>query len=135
MPIVAVGGPVRIYYSEVARRLDCEVVFAPFCDVANAVGAASALVADRVSITVEGDGNGLFRIHGGGASLQKSSGIEALAYAESEAKRLALALAMQRGARNPRVSVDINKSHLPEAKDDEGLLTAVVTAEAIGAPA
>ena len=26
-PVVAVGGPVRVYYGEVGRRLGCEVVF------------------------------------------------------------------------------------------------------------
>ena len=41
VPVVAVGGPVRIYYGEVGRRLGCEIVFPPFCDVANAVGAAT----------------------------------------------------------------------------------------------
>ena len=40
-PIVAVGGPVKIYYGEVARRLECRVEFPEFCSVANAVGAAT----------------------------------------------------------------------------------------------
>jgi N-methylhydantoinase A/oxoprolinase/acetone carboxylase beta subunit len=132
MPIVAVGGPVRIYYGEVAQRLSCEVVFTPYCDVANAVGAASAVVADRVTLTVEGDGNGMFRVHGTGQSSQFSSGVLALRHAEEEARKTALRQALDRGAREPKLSVDIRKSHLPEAVDDEGLLTAEVVAEAIG---
>ncbi len=64
IPVVAVGGPVRVYYEEVGRRLGCEMVFPPFFDVANAVGAATGVIAQAVTVTVEGDGSGLFRVHG-----------------------------------------------------------------------
>jgi N-methylhydantoinase A/oxoprolinase/acetone carboxylase beta subunit len=134
LPIVAVGGPVRVYYEEVGKRLGAKVVFAPHCDVANAVGAASALVADRVTITIEGDGNGVFRMHGGGQSTTLDSGKQALLEAQALAEKIALEEARHRGARDPKVSIEITKSHLPDAKDDEGLLTAIVIAEAIGTP-
>jgi hypothetical protein len=98
------------------------------------VGAASALVADRVVVTVEGDGNGLFRVHGAGRAQQFFSGSQALAAAEALAKETALAQAASRGAKNARVTSSVEKALLPETKDDDGLLTAKVTAEAIGAP-
>lgn len=135
VPIVAVGGPARVYYEEVARRLDCEVVFAPFCDVANAVGAAAGQVADRVTISVEGDGNGAFRIHGDGGTHLFGSGKLALAEALKLAEAQALAHARSRGAIDPKVTVSVEKNLLPDAKDDDGLLTASITAEAIGQPA
>ncbi|MFO1034815.1 MAG: hydantoinase/oxoprolinase family protein [Hyphomicrobiales bacterium] len=135
VPIVAVGGPVKVYYPEVARRLACDVTFAPFCDVANAVGAAAGQVADRVVISVEGDGNGAFRVHGAGAAQLFVSGAAALAEATRLARELALAAAIAHGAQAPRVDVTIEKNFLPDAKDDEGLLTATVTGEAIGQPA
>jgi N-methylhydantoinase A/oxoprolinase/acetone carboxylase beta subunit len=134
MPIVAVGGPVRVYYEEVARRLGTEVVFAPFCDVANAVGAASALVVDRVTVTVEGDGNGLFRVHGGGQGEQFGSGKLALARAVELAESLALRNSLARGAIKPTIEVTVEKNLMPEARDDDGLLTATVVAEAMGRP-
>jgi N-methylhydantoinase A/oxoprolinase/acetone carboxylase beta subunit len=134
MPIVAVGGPVKVYYAEVARRLGTEVVFAPYCDVANAVGAASAVVADRVTITVEGDGNGLFRVHGAGQAEIFGSGTLALAHAQQLATRLADSQAIANGAKNPGVDLQIEKNLLPDASNDDGLLTATVTAEAIGRP-
>lgn len=135
VPVVAVGGPVRVYYSEVGQRLQCDVVFAPFCDVANAVGAAAGEVIDRVTVSVEGDGNGAFRVHGGGNSQLFVSGKQALAEAERLARELALAAALAHGAVSPRVEVSVEKNYLPEARDDDGLLTAVVTGEAVGAPA
>jgi N-methylhydantoinase A/oxoprolinase/acetone carboxylase beta subunit len=56
IPVVAVGGPVKVYYGEAARRLDCEMIFPPYFDVANAVGAATGVVARTVTVSIEGDG-------------------------------------------------------------------------------
>ena len=135
VPIVAVGGPARVYYEEVGRRLNCEVIFAPYCDVANAVGAAAGQVADRVTISVEGDGNGAFRVHGDGGTHLFGSGKLAIAEAIRLAEAQALAHASAHGAIEPKVTISVEKNLLPDARDDDGLLTASVTAEAIGQPA
>ena len=134
VPLVAVGGPVRIYYAEVARRLGCEVVFAPFCDVANAVGAAAALVAVRVVVNVEGDGNGAFRVHAEGKSQVFGSGKLAMAEARRLATASAEAKALAGGGVVPRVVLTEQLSLLPDSRDEDGLLTAMVTAEATGRP-
>jgi N-methylhydantoinase A/oxoprolinase/acetone carboxylase beta subunit len=134
VPLVAVGGPVRIYYSEVARRLGCEVVFAPFCDVANAVGAAAALVAVRVVVNVEGDGNGAFRVHAEGKSQLFGSGKLAMVEARKLARAGAEAKALAGGGDNPRVEMTEQLSLLPDSREEDGLLTAVITAEATGRP-
>ena len=134
MRIVAVGGPVKVYYDEVARRLGTEVVFAPYCDVANAVGAACAVVADRVTISVEGDGNGLFRVHGAGQAELFGSGTKAMSHAQHLATTLATVQAIAHGAISPRIELHIEKQLLPDARNDDGLLTATVTAEAMGRP-
>lgn len=135
VPVVAVGGPVRIYYDEVARRLGTKAIFAPFCDVANAVGAASALVADKVTVMVEGDGNGAFRVHGTGTVETFGSGKLALAQARRLAEATALANAQARGAHAPRVSLEEHITLMPEGRDEDALLTATVIAEALGRPA
>lgn len=134
VPLVAVGGPVRIYYTEVARRLGCDVVFAPFYDVANAVGAAAALVAVRVVVNVEGDGNGTFRLHGGGKSQLFGSGKLAMIEARKLARSGAEAKALAGGAHSPRIELTEQLSLLPESRDEDGLLTATITAEATGRP-
>lgn len=134
VPVVAVGGPVKIYYGEVGKRLAAEIVFPEFCDVANAVGAATGVVARTVTITVEGDGSGLFRLHGPQGTRSFASGAAALAAAEELARQEALAAVAQMGAANTQVKVGIAKSYLPDAVDDNGLLEAEVTAEAIGRP-
>ena len=134
VPIVAVGGPVKVYYPEVARRLKSQVVFAPHCDVANAVGAAAGMVALRAVVTVEGNGGGVFRVLGEGDVEQFSSGFEALRAGQVRAEAAALRLALASGAALPQVSVSTEKTYLPEAQNDEGLLSAIITAEARGRP-
>ena len=134
VPIVAVGGPVQVYYPEVARRLACEVVFAPHCEVANAVGAAAGMVAHKVTVNVEGDGNGAFRVLGAGVNKIFSSGQVALEKASELASSEAHRIAMQEGARDARITLTYEKHYLPDATSDDGLLTAVVTAEAVGRP-
>ena len=134
IPVVAVGGPVRVYYEEVGKRLDCEVIFPPFFDVANAVGAATGVIAQMISITVEGDGSGLFRVHGPSGSSVFTSATVALEAAETQARETALAAVRQLGAHDPQVQLSITKSHLPDAVDDNGLLEAQIRAEAIGRP-
>ena len=94
IPIVAVGGPARVYYGEVAKRLDCEVVFVEWCEVANAIGAAAGLVALKVTVMVEGDGNGAFRVHGGQGTRIFGSGAEALSFAQTTAHDQAESMAL-----------------------------------------
>jgi N-methylhydantoinase A/oxoprolinase/acetone carboxylase beta subunit len=134
VPVVAVGGPVKIYYGEVGRRLAAEIVFPEFCDVANAVGAATGVVSRSVVITIEGDGSGLFRLHGPEGTRSLASGAAALAEGEELARRAALAAVAEMGAGKAEVKVSVAKSYLPDAVDDNGLLKAEITAEAIGRP-
>lgn len=134
VPIVAVGGPVQVYYPEVGRRLNSQVVFTPHCEVANAVGAAAGLVAHRSVVNVEGGGNGVFRVMGAGQAEIVSSGVRAVALATEKAEQAALALAVSAGAHDPQIITTIKRHYLPDASNDESLLTAVVTAEAIGRP-
>jgi N-methylhydantoinase A/oxoprolinase/acetone carboxylase beta subunit len=134
VPLVAVGGPVQVYYREVGRRLGCEVVFPPHCDVANAIGAAAGMVAHKVSVLIEGDGNGAFRVLGAGTNAVYGRGDEAIEKASTLAYDQALAMAMEQGALKPRVVLSVQKHFLPGAENDDGLLTATITAEAIGRP-
>ncbi|MBG1231119.1 hydantoinase/oxoprolinase family protein [Aestuariivirga litoralis] len=135
VPVVAVGGPVKIYYPELGKRLGCEVIFTPHCDVANAIGAAAGLVACHAVAQVEGDGSGVFRVTGQGPVITLASGAAALAKASELAEAAALALAKAQGTAKARVKLSVKKHYMPEARDDDGLLTAHVTAEARGLPA
>jgi N-methylhydantoinase A/oxoprolinase/acetone carboxylase beta subunit len=134
VPVVAVGGPVKVYHPEAARRLGCEIIFPEHWAVANAVGAASGVVARSVTIAITGDGAGAFRVHlPQGVSVMKTAR-EALVLAETEARREASAAALAMGATMVEVSVTRDLKLLPDAVDDNGLFDGQVTAEAIGRP-
>jgi len=101
IPVVAVGGPVKVYYEEVQRRLGCEVVFPEFCEVANAVGAATGVVAHSVTVEIMGDGTGLFRMHSYASTLQFTDVQEAMRTAQALAEKLAFDAVVEMG-RRPR---------------------------------
>jgi N-methylhydantoinase A/oxoprolinase/acetone carboxylase beta subunit len=134
VPVVAVGGPVKVYYEEVGRRLSSEVVFPPFFEVANAVGAASGVIAQSVVVVVEGNGSGTFRVHGPAGVEIFASGSEALAAAERLAGQSASDAVVRLGGRNPQAKISMKKIYLPDSVDENGLLEASVRAEAIGRP-
>jgi N-methylhydantoinase A/oxoprolinase/acetone carboxylase beta subunit len=134
IPVVAVGGPVKVYYEEVQRRLGCEVRFPEFCEVANAVGAATGVVAHSVTVEVMGDGTGLFRMHSYASTRQFNNVQEALETAQALAEQLAHDAVVEMGAPKPQVKLSISKQYMPNARDDTGLLQATLVAEAIGRP-
>jgi N-methylhydantoinase A/oxoprolinase/acetone carboxylase beta subunit len=134
VPVIAVGGPASVFYPEVGRRLECEVLDVPYAAVANAVGAAAGLVAHHAQIRVEGDGSGLFRIFDGVTSHVLGSGVAAVAKATDLARLRVQDLAFAFGITDPDIKVSIETHRLPEATDDEGLLSAIVEAHATLAP-
>jgi hypothetical protein len=134
VPVVAVAGPVKVYYGEVGKRLDCEMVFPAFCDVANAVGAATGVVAHAVRVEVHGDGSGVFRLHSTVGTQQFTDAALALDAATALARQSALDAVRAMGAADPQVQVQVSKTFFPNAIDDRGLMEAVVLAEGMGRP-
>ncbi len=134
VPVVAVGGPVKVFYPEAGRRLRTELLVPDYFEVANAVGAASGVIARSVLVEVSGDGNGLFRVHDAEGTRQFAGGAEAIAYADAKARSFARTAVLAMGGQEPDVRVTIEKRHLPEAIDDNGLLSAQITAEAVARP-
>ena len=134
VPVVAVGGPVKVYYDEVQRRLGCAVEFPPHCEVANAVGAATGVVAHTVTVELQGDGTGVFRVHSEHGVQQFTQADEALAYAQAQAEDAARQAVAAMGAHQPQIKTVITRQYMPNATSDTGLLQALVTTEALGRP-
>lgn len=135
VPVVAVGGPVKVYYAEVGKRINTEMVFPEFCDVANAVGAAMGLVAHEVILRVDRQSGGGFLLHGVAGSRTFASPGDALEAGTSLARQHAQDNVIQMGAQNPDITVAVAKKYLPGLGDDNGLLEATIRAEAVGRPA
>ena len=134
VPVVAVGGPVKVFYPEVGRRLEAEMIFPACCEVANAVGAATSVIARTVSIEISGDGGGQFRVHGTDGTEMFADGRKALEFANELARGRAVSLVVAMGGEEPEVNVSIEKRLLPDAVDDNGLIYAKVRAEAVARP-
>ncbi len=134
VPVVAVGGPVGVYYGEVARRLGCEIIFPEFGDVANAVGAATGVVAQTVIVRVDGDGSGRFMLHSTAGTREFDDPALALEAGVELARQSARDAVIAMGASGPQVKVSVRRQMLPNAVSDLGLLEAVITAEAVGRP-
>jgi N-methylhydantoinase A/oxoprolinase/acetone carboxylase beta subunit len=134
VPIVAVGAAAKIYYEEVGRRLEAEVVFPPHCEVANAIGAAAGVIARSVTVQVSGDGGGVFRVHAPRGTALFSSGSSALEHARAAASEAARTEAIAMGAKDPEVRIEAVTHLLPEAMSENDLVAATITAEAIGRP-
>ena len=130
---MAVGAPARVYYDEVGRRLEAEVIFPPFCEVANAVGAATGVIASSVTVTVDGDG-GQFRIHAPGGTMSREGAALAVAEAEKAARASARSAVLEMGGEEPEIRLSIERQLLPDAVDENGLLAAEITAEAVSRP-
>lgn len=135
VPVVAVGGPVKIYYPEVGRRLECEMVFPQSCEVANAVGAATGMIARTVTIEVNGNGAGVFRVHGPQSVSQFASASDAIDEANRLARETAGSQVNAMGGGQVSFAEAIEKFLLPDAVDDNGLLRATVKIEATARPA
>ncbi len=135
VPVVAVGGPVRVYYPEVARRLGCEMVFPEACEVANAVGAATGRISRSVSIEVNGNGAGVFSVYGPAGVTQLGNARDAVALAVEQARASARAGVLEMGGSEPEFTEQVGKTLLPDAVDDNGLLQALVRVEASARPA
>jgi N-methylhydantoinase A/oxoprolinase/acetone carboxylase beta subunit len=134
VPIVAVGAPVKVYYREVGERLGAEIVFPDHCEVANAVGAATGVVARTVSVQVTADGGGLFRVHAPEGTQVFAGAKAALEMAVEGARQAAAQAVIAMGATDAELRLTVEKHMLPDAMDENGLFAAVVTAEAIGRP-
>jgi hypothetical protein len=98
------------------------------------VGAATGVIAHASTVTIDGDGSGVFRVHTAKGALQFSDAALAIEAATTLATQTALQAVILMGAFAPQVSTRIHRDMLPGAVDDSGLLRAVIVAEAIGRP-
>lgn len=132
-PVVAVGGPAPVFYPELGRRLGCEIVLPEHGAVANAVGAAVAVMQARAVVEVSSAGLGARRVHHRGEPISVADGGAALRLARDLAEAAARATARAAGMAAPRTSLHVERIDLPDATGDSGLIAATVCAECVGA--
>ncbi|MBV9522535.1 MAG: hydantoinase/oxoprolinase family protein [Alphaproteobacteria bacterium] len=134
LPLVAIGGPVRGYYPEVARRLSAELIIPEHAAVSNAIGAVCGVVARTVEIVVTQSKIGLFRVHTPDGIKDFRAAEAALEHARLRSRELALEAALRSGAAQPKLETEVSKKLAERAGGDHLLVEAVVRSTAIGRP-
>ena len=134
IPVVAVGGPAAVFYPEVTRRIGTEAVIPEYSSVANAIGAAAAVIRLNVAMQITRAEAGGFAVLGDGEPKVFVMPEEALKVANAAANRLAEERAQAMNARILSLDTEVDRLDIPDMKGDSGLISATITAECIAVP-
>ena len=129
LPIVAVGGPAKIFYPNVGERLGQQVIVPEYSQVANAIGAAVGLIKTTTSIEITLAENGKFLIHTHEGVMQSDLATLALKKAEEVAIEWIKKDVQIKGGKLPRegdIKIHIERVEIPGMDNDLGLISAKV---------
>ena len=130
IPVIAVGAPASIFFDEVSKRLHAEVMVPQHSEVANAVGAATAMMKLRSVLEIS-QGDAGYIVH----SEQALESFEDPGDAISRAKTIAEASAREKmqamGGQGMQVELTIDRVDVPDQPGDLGLVSATVIAEVV----
>jgi len=135
--LIGIGAPTHIFLPEVAQALGVRCVIPEHSGVANAVGAAMAQVAAKVTLEVSpiytSEGVDGFGVHGPGVNERYDDYDCALEAAKAAAERIAIAEAVRRGASGPLdAKVTVNERMSRTRAGSELKLGTSVMAAALG---
>ena len=133
-PLVAVGGPARDYFPEVAKLLRMELSLPPHFDVANAAGAALGAVVQTARVTVTQPQFGVFYLFHREQPVVFENLAQAIAQAEDIARREAAVRAQSAGATAVETRIHRDKNHVRHDIDGELFVSETVVATATGRP-
>ncbi len=134
IPLVAVGGPARVFYPEVGRRLGVDTVIPEYSHVVNAIGAAIGWIRVHAVVEVVSVESGGYSLHGEGKPEHFADATEVLERAQALAKEYAQTRAVSMGGVAADVDVSIERLDFPGVDGDEGLISATVRAECVSQP-
>ncbi len=137
-PLVAIGAPVAAYLPRTAQALHTELVIPEHADVANAVGAVSGSIVQRVRVVVNVlGGDGWVRVHGLPDGLADFADLELAVQHTEQVMRPHLArLARLAGAEQVELSLVREDQRAPVngAVDQDVYLGSTLTFTAAGRP-
>jgi N-methylhydantoinase A/oxoprolinase/acetone carboxylase beta subunit len=134
VPLIAIGAPVGAFYPEVARRLRAQLIVPEHAAVCNAVGAVAGVVSETCDVLVNQPMFKVFRVHDPSGSRDYSEAHEAIEYAKSISRELALAAARRAGASDPHVETSVTERRAHAGSADDYLAEATVRSRATGRP-
>lgn len=133
-PLVAVGGPARDYFPEVAKMLSVELHLPPDAEIANAVGAALGAVVQIAHVTVTQPEFGVFYLFHNEQPMTFEKLEIALEKATEIAHRSATEMAKSAGATDIETRIKQDANHIKHDIDGELFVSATITAVASGRP-
>ena len=132
IPLVAVGGPARVFYGSVGDRLGITPIIPEGSEVANAIGAAIGMIKVHATVEISTAEQGGYRIHHDGQPLFVSSPTEALEKAKQMAEEIAINKAKAMDAVRLSTNIDQERLDIPGMQGDLGLISAKITANCLG---
>lgn len=134
VPLIAIGAPAAAFYPEIARRLGAQLVVPEHGAVCNAVGAVAGVVSETCDVLVNQPAFNVFRVHDPAGSRDYTEAQEAIEYAKSVSRELALAAARRAGATDPHVETSVMERRANAGTADDYLAEATVRSRATGRP-
>lgn len=134
VPLIAIGAPAGAFYPEVARRLGAQLVVPSHAAVCNAVGAVAGVVSETCDVLVNQPALKVFRVHDPAGIRDYAVADEAIEYAKTVSRELALAAARRAGAIDPHVETSVMERRAHAGAADEYLAEATVRSRATGRP-
>ncbi len=134
LPLIAIGAPAASFYPEIARRLGARLVVPEHGAVCNAVGAVAGVVSETCEVLVNQPAFNVFRVHDPTGSRDYTQAQEAIDYAKTVSRQLALAAARRAGAMEPHVETSVVERRANAGTSDDYLAEATVRSRATGRP-
>ena len=117
-PIIALGAPVGSYFPAVAKKLGAELIIPEHSEVANAVGAVSGHVAERIKVLIRSEAEGSVVLHGPWGRRNFASVSLAKEFALAAGSRWVEEAADRAGANHVRVVTTVKELNMKPADRD-----------------
>ena len=104
--LAAVGAPAKLFYPQVASRLNTRLEIPKHAEVGNAIGAVAGEVSQRISGLITSPGEGVYRAHVPSGIYDMDNLEKAVAIVSDELEIIARQRAVDAKAQNPQVSTD-----------------------------
>jgi len=134
-PVIAIGAPVKAFFPEVGRRLNARVIIPPHAEVANAIGAVAGEVVVRAEGVVRPGEIANYVFHWRDGRREFETLEDAVETARDALAALATHSALEAGAAEPRVRVEVSERRGYLADGQLNLIEVHIEARASGRPA
>lgn len=132
IPIIGIGAPIEAWLPRALVQLSAPPIVPKYADVANAVGAAVGKIMITREILIKPGENFNYIVHSVQGCYSFRSLHKAIAFAENEAKELAVIEAKKVGANTFELFLEHNDIYAPDARRTQHFIESKVKVTAVG---